>query len=268
MIDRGKVSVLGVRVNAVDYEAAVEKVIGAARARTSLAVSALAVHGVMTGVGDPEHQYRLNHLDLVTPDGQPVRWSMNLLGRVDLKDRVYGPTLMLKVCERAAEERLGVFLYGSRTEVLDKLKANLLARFPDIIISGCEASKFRSTSSSEQVAIAKRIESSGAHIVFVGLGCPRQEVFAFEYRKLLPIPILAVGAAFDYHAGLVKEPPAWVQRAGLQWLYRLAQDPRRLWHRYLVLNTKFVWFLMLQMSRLWRPKSPPLHAEPREVRYG
>jgi N-acetylglucosaminyldiphosphoundecaprenol N-acetyl-beta-D-mannosaminyltransferase len=258
MRDEGKKNVLGVLVDAVDYEAAVRRVLDAAGDGRPLGVSALAVHGVMTGVTDDVHRHRLNELDLVTPDGQPVRWAMNLLHGAGLKDRVYGPTLTLKICAAAAEEGVPVFFYGSRPEVLERLVANLESRFPGLKVAGSEPSRFTTTTREEQIEIADRIKSSGAQITFVGLGCPRQEVFAYEYRELLSMPVIAVGAAFDYHAGLVTEPPAWMQRAGLQWLYRLAQDPRRLWKRYLVLNTGYVVRLALQALRLWKP-------DPRDV---
>jgi exopolysaccharide biosynthesis WecB/TagA/CpsF family protein len=266
MRDVGKQNLLGVLVDALDYEAAVARIIDAARERRGFSGSALAVHGVMTG-RDEEHRFRLNHLDLVTPDGQPVRWSLNLLYRTGLKDRVYGPILMLKTCEVAARESLPIYLYGSTQAVVDRLAPNLRARWPGLEIAGAEPSKFRATSAAEKSEIAARIKGSGARITFVGLGCPRQEVFAYEYRDALGMPVIAVGAAFDYHAGMLTEPPRWVQRAGLQWLYRLAQDPRRLWKRYLILNTGFVALLALQLLHVWR-RDPERATRPdRELRY-
>lgn len=246
MIDLGKRSVLGVMVDAVDYEAAVARIIAAAEECRPYSVTALAVHGVMTGVDDPEHLYRLNHFDLVTPDGQPVRWAMNWRHKTGLKDRVYGPNLMLRVCEAAASAGLPIFLYGSTEEVLGHLTTNLERRFPGLKIAGSEPSKFRTTTPEEKDEIASRIRDSGAQITFVGLGCPRQEVFAYEYRDDLSMPAIAVGAAFDYHAGLVSEPPELLQRWGLQWLYRLLQDPKRMWRRYLLLNPRFVWGALLR----------------------
>lgn len=260
MIDEGKKSVLGVLIDSVDYDAAVARVVSAAISRNPYSVSALAVHGVMTGVGDLEHRYRLNHLDLVTPDGQPVRWALNALHELRLRDRVYGPTLTLMVCQQAADHGLPVFFYGSTAAVLERLTTNLQSRFPALGIAGAEPSKFRQTSIEEKHQIAARIRSSGARLTFVGLGCPRQEVFVYEYRDLLGMPLLAVGAAFDYHAGLVKEPPLWIQKRGLQWAYRLAQDPRRLWRRYTVLNAQFTVRFTAQRLGLWRP--PLAHLEP------
>ncbi len=240
MIDRGKNNVLGVIVDAVDYESATAKVIEAAKNAASFTVSALAVHGVMTGVLDKVHKYRLNNLDLIVPDGQPVRWNLNLLHKCGLKDRVYGPELMLKICQRAEAESLQIYLYGSQEHVLEKLHANLSAKFPLLKFAGMSASRFRQTTPEEQLEIAKTINSSGADIVFVGLGCPRQEVWIYEYRHLISLPLIAVGAAFDFHAGLLPQAPTYLQKWGLEWLYRLWQEPKRLWKRYLYLNTLYI----------------------------
>ena len=267
-VKTGKHNLLGVLIDAVDYQAAVGRIMSAAEAGRGLSVTALAVHGVMTGVGDAEHRHRLNEFDLVTPDGQPVRWGLNLLHGAGLDDRVYGPTLTLKVCEEAAKRGVPVYFYGSRPEVLEKLTQNLEARFPGFKVAGAEPSKFRQTTPQEKAEIAERVRDSGAQITFVGLGCPRQEVFAYEYKDALQMPVIAVGAAFDYHAGLLQEPPPWMQRAGLQWFYRLLQDPRRLWKRYLVLNTQYVTLFTLQRLGLWRPKVTDTEAPTAEVLYG
>jgi len=262
-----KHSILGVKVDATDYASVVQQVAMAASRGSRLTVSALAVHGVMTGVNDQRHRARLNRLDIVTPDGQPVRWALWLLHGVRLRDRVYGPTLTLQVCERAAREQLPVFFYGSRREVLDRLVSNLRERYPGLPVAGSEPSRFARIAEDEKHEIVARIKSTGAKIVFVGLGCPRQEVFAYEFGDALQMPVLAVGAAFDYHAGLLPEPPEWMQRVGLQWLFRLGQEPRRLWRRYLVTNTQYVVMLLAQVLRLWRPNDVPSDIEIDHVGY-
>lgn len=246
MIDRGKHDVIGVQINAVDYSSAVERVVQAARDQQSLTVSALAVHGVMTGVLDPEHRYRLNQFDMLVPDGQPVRWALRLLHRINLPDRVYGPNLMLKLCERAAESQLPIFLYGSTAEVLDALQKKLRERFPNVMIAGSKPSLFRRMTTDERDALAAEIRASGARLTFVALGCPRQEVFAYEMRSYLNMPLLAVGAAFPFHAGLLQQAPRFYQDRGLEWFYRLMAEPRRLWRRYLLLNPLYVSLLMRQ----------------------
>lgn len=268
MIDRGRHNVLGVMVDAVDYEAAVGRIAAAAHARQALAVSALAVHGVMTGVLDDEHRYRLNSLDMVVPDGQPVRWALNRLYRTALIDRVYGPTLMLKACEKAAEEGLPIFLFGGSEELLKRLRSKLVEQFPELRIAGRQASKFRQLTPAERDQTVADIQASGAAITFVGLGCPRQEVWAYEFREALSMPILAVGAAFNFHAGLLPQAPGWMQSSGLEWLYRLIAEPTRLWRRYLLLNPLYASMLLMQALHV-RAFDPTRGTRPqREILYG
>ena len=250
MINYGKHSILGVNIHAVDYESAVAQIVSAAQQKQPFAVSALAVHGVMTGFMDTIHLRRLNGLDLVVPDGQPVRMALRLIHHKQLPDRVYGPNLTLKVAEAFAEQGLKIYLYGSKPEVLANLVVNLQQRFPKLEIAGQEPSKFRKLSESERLEVAARIKASGADAVFLGLGCPRQEVWAYEYRELLDMPILAVGAAFDFFAGNLPQAPKLMQDFSLEWLYRLIQEPKRLWQRYLILNPIYVWNILLQYTRL------------------
>ncbi|HEX6500976.1 MAG TPA: WecB/TagA/CpsF family glycosyltransferase [Micromonosporaceae bacterium] len=247
-----KGNVLGVLVDATDYDAATAAVLAAARERRPFALTALAVHGVMTGVQDRAHGARLNSFDLVTPDGQPVRWALNVLHGAGLTDRVYGPELTLRVLAGAAAEGLPVYLYGSTQDTLDRLIPALHAKFPDLKIAGAEPSKFRAVQPGEDVEIAERISASGARLVLVGLGCPRQEIFAYAMRPLLDMPLLAVGAAFDYHAGQLRKPPPWMQRYGLEWLWRLGLEPGRLWRRYLLLNPAYLARLGAQKTGLWQ----------------
>jgi N-acetylglucosaminyldiphosphoundecaprenol N-acetyl-beta-D-mannosaminyltransferase len=186
------------------------------------------------------------------PDGQPVRWALNGLHRTRLRDRVYGPALMLEVCRRAAQERLPVFLFGGTDALLAALRANLVGRFPALEIAGTLPSRFRRLSPQERDGTVARIRGSGAALVFVGLGCPRQEVWTFESRALLPMPLVAVGAAFNFHAGLLPQAPSFLQRHGLEWLYRLRCEPRRLWKRYLLFNPLYAGLLLLQLTKLGR----------------
>ncbi|MFY1688996.1 WecB/TagA/CpsF family glycosyltransferase [Plantactinospora sp. WMMB782] len=266
MISRGKRNVLGVLVDAVDYESATEQVVAAGRERRPMALTALAVHGVMTGVLDRAHNSRLNAFDLVTPDGQPVRWALNLLHRAALAERVYGPDLTLGVLARFADEGMPVYLYGSTEETLARLIPELERMFPALKVAGMEASKFRPVRPGEDAEIADRIRASGARLVLVGLGCPRQEVFAYAMRPLLDMPLMAVGAAFDYHAGLLRKPPSWMQRVGLEWLWRFSQEPKRLFHRYMVLNPAYVARLTAQRLGIWRP-DPPAPASDRPTSF-
>ena len=268
MIDLGKQNILGVRIDAVDYEGAIERIKNAARVGAPLSVSALAVHGVMTGVLDNEHRFRLNCLDLIVPDGQPVRWALNWLYRSKLKDRVYGPNLMLKVCEQCALDRLPIFLYGGTEDLLDKLAERLREKFPQLEIAGTRPSKFRCLNEDERDEAVDAIQASGARVTFVGLGCPRQEVWAYEFRDAVSMPILAVGAAFNFHAGLLDQAPPKMQKRGLEWLYRLVKEPRRLWKRYLLLNPLYASLLLLQASGLRRFDPNSAKAPKRQILYG
>lgn len=247
-----KYSVLGVRISAATYGSAADEVLRAARAGHALTVTALAVHGVMTGFLDKVHRYRLNRFDLVCPDGQPVRGALNLLHGTGLKDRVYGPDLALCLCEAAAREGLPVYFYGSRPEVLSRLRARLRKAYPDLKIAGMRPSLFRRSTGDEQAEIVEEIKNSGAKIVFAGLGCPRQEVWTFENAPALSMPVLAVGAAFDFHAGTLSQAPDRLQKMGLEWAYRLVREPRRLWRRYVLLNPLFLALLAAQWLRLSR----------------
>jgi N-acetylglucosaminyldiphosphoundecaprenol N-acetyl-beta-D-mannosaminyltransferase len=268
MIDRGRHDVLGVHIDAVDYEAAVERVALAARERRPLAVSALAVHGVMIGVLDPVHRHRLNAFDLIVPDGQPVRWALNFLYRTRLRDRVYGPNLMLAVCERAERDGLPIFLFGATPDILASLQSALAARYPRLKIARSRPSRFRPLDPAENEELRREIQTSGAAITFVGLGCPRQEVWVYEHRQALSMPLLAVGAAFAFHAGHLAQAPAGLQSRGLEWLYRLLREPRRLWRRYLLLNPLYLILLFLQAIGWHRIAAEHNPAPAQELRYG
>lgn len=268
MIDHGEFNLLGVNVFAVDYEAAVEKIVHAAQNRRTLGVSALAVHGVMTGVMDDQHRHRLNDLELIVPDGQPVRWALNLLYNTKLKDRVYGPNLMLETCAAAERENIPIFLFGGKAELLNDLAGNLVKKFPNLKIAGELPSKFRTVSLSEKQEIINTINNSGAAITLVGLGCPRQEVWAYEFKDHLKMPVLAVGAAFNFHAGQLAQAPPFLQKLGLEWLYRFMREPRRLWKRYMLLNPYYLTLLFLQWSGLKKFDPGSTVLPETEIRYG
>jgi N-acetylglucosaminyldiphosphoundecaprenol N-acetyl-beta-D-mannosaminyltransferase len=187
---------------------------------------------------------------------------LNWMHRAGLSDRVYGPALTLRVLRRCADEGLPVYFYGSTVETLDKLASALQSKLPNLKIAGSEPSKFRPARPGEAAEIAQRIHDSGARLVLVGLGCPRQEVFTFTLRPLVAAPMIAVGAAFDYHAGNLRKPPPWFQRHGLEWVWRLALEPRRLWRRYLLLNPNYAARLLAQRLRLWRAPAAPATTTP------
>jgi len=248
LIDFGKRSVLGVQVDVTDYESAVDRTVEAARKRAPYAVTALPVHGIMTGALDSDHRFRLNSFDLLVPDGQPVRWALNMVHGVALKERVYGPSLMLALCERMAAEGLPIYLYGSYEETTAQLQRNLERRYPGIRIAGRQAGRYAVLSADEKAEIVDTIKRSGATLVFAGLGCPRQEIWAYENRAALSMPIVCVGAGFDFHAGTVAQAPAALQKLGLEWAYRLSREPRRLWRRYAIYNPMYVGMVAAQLT--------------------
>ena len=239
----------GVGVSATTYDEVVEKVMSAAAAGQPGLLTFAAVHCVMCGVQDPAHRERLNAFNVVAPDGQPVRWSLNFLHKAGLSDRVYGPELTRRVCKAAAERGVSIYLYGATPQVLDQLRQNLLAMFPALKFAGVESPPFRPLTPEEDAAAVRRINASGAGLLLIGLGAPKQERFAYEHRDTIQAVQLCVGAAFDFHAGVKKTAPAWMQKHGLEWLFRLVQEPGRLWKRYLTTNTHFVWLFVREALR-------------------
>ncbi len=235
-----KADLFGVQISITNYANATEVILEAAKARRSFAVSALAVHGLIEAVTDEGFRAQVNSIDLTTPDGQPVKWALNALHGAGLEDRVYGPDLTWHVIEASASAGVGIFLFGSTQETCDAFAAEIVGRFPNAVISGIQADRFRDATDDEDAADIERINASGAGVVLVGRGCPRQERWVADHRGKVNAAMLAVGAAFDYGAGLLEPPPAWMQRSGLQWAYRLGQEPGRLWKRYLFTNTRFV----------------------------
>ena len=235
-----KVDVFGVGVSVTDYREVTAAIINAAKQRRSYAVTALATHGLMTAVEDAELKRLVNRMDVVTPDGQPVRWSMNLLHGAGLRERVYGPDLTRMVCAAAELEDIGVYLFGSTPETCEAMVANLVRSHPRLRVVGVQPDRFREATPEEDDDDVDRINASQAGIVLVGRGCPRQERWVAQHQGRVHAAMLAVGAAFDYIAGNHPTPPPWMQRSGLEWAFRLWLEPRRLFRRYFLYNTKFI----------------------------
>jgi len=231
---------LGVFVSETTYEEAADRILAAARAGVPATVDHMSVHGLVLAGQDASFREVLNDLDIVAPDGQPVRWALNRLCRTRLLGRVYGPELMLRLCQRAAGEGIGIYLYGGEPDTLARLRTNLVARYPGLHIVGSEAPPFRPLTPEEESAAVERINGSGAGLVFIGLGCPKQEIFAHRHRRSIRAVQLCVGAAFDFHARRKKMAPRWMQERGLEWAFRLLSEPRRLARRYLVSNSIFL----------------------------
>jgi N-acetylglucosaminyldiphosphoundecaprenol N-acetyl-beta-D-mannosaminyltransferase len=247
------VNALGVRLSTVPLAVAVDAVVQWAASRDPSGpryVCATSVHGVVEAQRDPQFRQILNGADLVAPDGVPLVWFGRLSGHRHMQ-RVYGPGLMLAVCELSARLGLRHFFYGGEPGVAEDLAGRLTARFPGFRVAGTECPPFRPLSPSELQATAARINNSHADIVWVGLSTPKQEHWIAQARGLLKVGVLlSVGAAFNFHTERLVQAPAWVQRLGMEWLFRLAQEPRRLWRRYAGNNPKFVYLAAVQLAGL------------------
>ncbi|MCM2375147.1 WecB/TagA/CpsF family glycosyltransferase [Aporhodopirellula aestuarii] len=219
--------------------------IASAAQRQAAIVSCHAVHAITTISGEECLRKQANDFAMITPDGQPVRWALNLLYKAKLKERVYGPELMQRVIKSAVENDLPIYLYGGTPDSLQQLETNLLANHPGLKIAGSESPPFRPLSEQEMIETAERINSSESRIVFIGLGCPKQDKFAAAQAHRIQAVQVCVGAAFDFHAGIKPMAPEWMQRYGLEWLFRLKCEPHRLWKRYLVTNSVFCMRLLV-----------------------
>ena len=234
-------AVLGVPLALVDYEGTLDWIDAAVAAGHRGYLCVAATHTVVASREDPELRAAVLGADFTVPDGQPLVWALRLLGH-DLRDRVYGPTLMDAACARAARTGQRLYLYGGRSQgALVQLTRNLRLRHPGLRIAGGHAPPFRALTAEEEAAVAADIERSRADVVWVGIGVPKQEKWMARMRPRLSAPVLiGVGAAFDFHAGLIPQAPARMQRLGLEWLFRVAQEPRRLGRRYLRYNPRFL----------------------------
>ena len=233
--------VLSVDLAITDYERTMRWIDETARVGGHGYICVAATHTVVACEDDPELAAAVRGASLVVPDGQPVVWAMNAFG-CRLRDRVYGPDLMARHLERSVETGVIHFLYGCPTDALmQQLVGRLRARFPGVPIIGSYSPPYRELTEEELDGIAERINAAGPDVVWVGVGVPKQEKWMAAMRDRLDAPVLiGVGAAFDFHGGRVRQAPGWVQRAGLEWLFRLIQEPRRLWRRYLTYNPRFV----------------------------
>jgi N-acetylglucosaminyldiphosphoundecaprenol N-acetyl-beta-D-mannosaminyltransferase len=235
------VDIVGVPLAVSDYERTLRWIDSMVAERAHGYVCVCNVHTVMASQEDLELRAALMHSSLNVPDGQPLVWAMNALGQ-SLRDRVYGPELMGRACARAAATGQRFYLYGGRDQdALMQLTTTLRRRFPGINIVGGYAPPFRRPTDEERAAVIEDINDAEADVVWVGIGVPKQEKWMADMRPDLEAPVLVgVGAAFDFLAGLVPQAPPMLQKAGLEWAYRLAQEPRRLWRRYLRYNPRFV----------------------------
>lgn len=242
--------VLGVRVDAVQIPEVIlqmEQWIQSRRPGHFIAVTGM--HGVTEAQRDVSFQSILRAASLVVPDGMPLVWLGRAQGR-PLRRRVYGPELMASFCEQTSSRRYRHFFYGGAPGVADALAEKFASR-NGILVAGTYTPPFRPLTASEDAEAVRRINASAADVVWVGLSTPKQERWMFEHRSKLEVPVLVgVGAAFDFHTGRVAQAPAWMRENGLEWFFRLMQDPRRLWRRYIFGGAQFTGLVLLELLRL------------------
>ncbi|MEO1265855.1 MAG: WecB/TagA/CpsF family glycosyltransferase, partial [Pseudomonadota bacterium] len=235
-----RINILGVPVSVVDMTTAIERIGGWIARKEARYVCVSDVHSVMRGHDDPDHMAALADADMVTPDGTPLVWVSRLRGNTEIR-RVCGPDLMLEICKASEASGWRHYFYGGTEATGASLSEKLATYYPGLNICGSYAPPFRPLSAEETEAALDHIRASRADIVWVSLGCPKQERWMHEMSARLPgMTLIGVGAAFDFHSGNVKRAPVWMQRNGLEWLHRLMSEPRRLWRRYLIMAPRFV----------------------------
>lgn len=241
--------ILGVDINAITMQEAIDTIESWINNGEREYVTICTVHSLIEADRDPGLKTALNGAGLRTPDGMPLVWLSRKRGFPKV-ERVYGPDLMLALCARSGNTGARHFFYGGGPGVVTKLVDNLTAKFPDLNVAGAYSPGKLSVRQLEDHQVIDSINNADADIVWIGLGCPKQEWWAAQHRHLLKVPVIvAVGAAFDFHSGHVRQAPPWMQRLGLEWLFRLGQDPRRLWKRYVVGNSRFIWSLIRESAR-------------------
>lgn len=245
---RVRIAVVDSLIDRLTWPEAEESIAAWAARREPRVVCICNVHSVVTARSDAALQKAINEADLATPDGMPVAWMLRHLSGAD-QARINGPDLTLRLCALAEHEGHVVAFYGSTPHTLELLRAALAREFPRLHIGAMISPPFRALTPEEDAEFVAQINASGAALVFVGLGCPKQEVWMAAHREQVQGVQLGVGAAFDYIAGTVKRPPRWMQEHGLEWLGRLVAEPRRLWRRYLKTNFLFILYACNQLRR-------------------
>ena len=247
-----RANVLGVGISALNLDSAVAVICQAIERKAKGYVCVTGVHGVSEARREPAFRKILNQAFLNTPDGMPMVWMGRLLGFHDM-GRVYGPDLMMRLCELSPARGLRHFLYGGAPGVADELRRRLEQRFPGLKIVGTHSPPFRPLTAAEEEELVRRVGELKPDIFWIGLSTPKQEQFMAQYWQRLDATLFfGVGAAFDFHAGRVRQAPLWMQRSGLEWLFRLGCEPRRLWKRYLKNNPLFILRALAQLTRLAR----------------
>ncbi|MBE9080051.1 WecB/TagA/CpsF family glycosyltransferase [Romeria aff. gracilis LEGE 07310] len=242
-----KVSVTGSPVTALPFKEQISIMVAWAKHHSSRMVCVANVHMLMESRGNSRLRPALESADLVAPDGMPLVWVMRSLG-VERQDRVAGMDIFLALCQESVKFDIPVFLLGSTWDVLDKMKVRLKHEFPNLKLAGMESPPFRELAESEDAELIERINNSGAGFTFVSLGCPKQECWMADRQGKIKSVMVGIGGVFPVYAGMKKHAPNWIRNNGLEWLYRLVQEPRRLWKRYFTTIPPFVWLALQQVS--------------------
>ncbi|MEB3901399.1 WecB/TagA/CpsF family glycosyltransferase [Pseudomonas putida] len=241
-------AVIDAPIDVLTWDEAVSRISSMALTRAGHYVCICNVHSVVTARRSKDFSAVVKSADMATADGAPVAWLMRRLGVLG-QERINGPDLMWKYCQEAAGRGEPIFLYGGTQSTLDVLKERLHSIMPDLVIAGAYSPPFRALSEEEDAAVVEAINASGARTVWVSLGCPKQELWMAEHRDRINAVMIGVGAAFDYHAGVIKRAPVWMRNYGLEWLHRLCSEPQRLFKRYFVTNSLFMYYAALQLLK-------------------
>jgi len=248
---RNREFIVSTWIDSLSWSEAVERIMGWAEKRDPRVVCICNVHSVVTARTDTALREAISSADLATPDGAPVAWLVGVRRRIK-QPRVNGPDLTARLCAEAARRGVAIAFYGSTPETIELLKTILPAEYPGIRLAAMISPPFRALSEQERTEYNRQLNDSGAGIIFVGLGCPKQEIWMATQKSELNAVQIGVGAAFEFMAGTVRRPPKWMQRVGLEWLGRLQAEPKRLWRRYLYTNTVYMFYLMQELLKIKR----------------
>lgn len=247
MIDEERVPIVSLRINVGNCESVTERIGEMIEAKAGSYICFSTVHMVMESHDDPVYGAKVNSADMVVPDGMPLVWMQRLQG-IKNPGRVRANDLMIRIFEWAENKGLSVGFYGGRQEVLDAILRRVAGEYPGLKIAYAYSPPFRALTGEEDKAVITEINEKRPDILFMGLGCPKQENWMAKHRGDLESVMLGVGASFDFYAGNIPEAPEWLQRLGLEWLFRLSREPKRLWRRYLILNPRFMMLAISQLS--------------------
>ena len=247
--NQNRVRIVSLLTNVCNHESAIAKIAEMIKGENDGYICFSTVHMVMESYDNAEYGAKVNGADFVIPDGMPLVWMQKLQGEKSAA-RVRANDLMIMLCAFAEKNNLKVGFYGGKQEVINAILERAAKELPNLQIAYAYSPPFRPLTEAEDAEITESIKNSGAQILFMGLGCPKQENWMAAHKDKLQTVMLGVGASFDFYAGNVKESPEWMGRLGLEWLFRLTQEPKRLWRRYLILNPRFMWLAMLQLLGL------------------